>query len=135
MNDRYQSSSWSIEVPPEWSIEEAEECIGFIPDDTRGALQISAYTKNSSDIPLADLHRFAREGAPGQADPTPVRCGDFQGFTKDYLEDGRAWRAWWLAAGPHYLYLTWNSDLKDIKAHRKQVNEMVTTLRLRDHAA
>jgi hypothetical protein len=135
MNDRYQSSSWSIAVPPAWSIEEAEECIGFIPDDARGALQISAYTKNGLDIPLADLRRFAREGAPGQADPTAVRCGDFRGFTKDYLEDGRAWRAWWLAAGPHHLYITWNSDLKDTGAYRGLVNELVTSLRLTDRAS
>ena len=135
MNDRYLSSSWSIEVPPAWRIEEAEECIGLVPADERGALQISAYTKTGLDIPLEDMRRFARERSPGQSEPTAVRCGDFHGFTSEYAEDGVSWRGWWLAAGPHHLYVTWNTELNDPQVHRDVVNELMTTLRLRDSAA
>ena len=99
MNDRYLSSSWSIEVPQDRSIEEADECFGFVPADERGALQVSAYTKNGSTIPLEDMLRFARERCPGSAEPESVTCGEFRGFTTENVEDCRVWRAWWLAVG------------------------------------
>jgi hypothetical protein len=127
LNDRYVCSNWSIEVPPDWEVNEAPESVGFVPPDKAGALQLSAYSRPSGDVSLEELGRSAAKYADQLA---AYSDGDLGGFFASVVRDETLWRYWWLASGPYHFFVTWNIPAKDRSLHVETVDALVRSLKL-----
>ncbi len=125
---------WSIEVPTGWTVTGVSPSIALLPPDRSGVLQISFYTKDDRDIPIEDMQQMAAEGAARGAVPSAIRCGDFRGYTRDDERDNRCWRKWWLVAGSHHLFITWDCTITDRNTYRDLVNQIVSSLQLTERA-
>jgi hypothetical protein len=127
LNDRYVCSNWSIEVPPDWAIDEAPECVGFVPPDKTGALQLSAYSQPTGEVSLEELRRSAAKYADQLA---AYSTGDLGGFSASVVRDDTFSRYWWLASGRYHFFVTWNVATKDRLLHADTVDALVRSLKL-----
>ena len=91
----YESVWWSMEVASGWLADESPECITFCREDGTGALQISAYERESGIVPEDDVRDFIRGELPDEAILQQVSCGEFIGSGLEYVDDGK----FWLSAG------------------------------------
>ena len=123
---RHRERAWSI-APGPWSAQADGECATLEPPTRDTALQVSAYRKPAGEVTDADLADFAADAELPEV--SPVQCGDFQGLSGAYTDDGVAWRKWWLRAGPLLLHVTYNGDEATAVRDAAAVDGILGTLR------
>jgi hypothetical protein len=131
----YTSSWWALETAG-WSVDASGESTAFIPCDTEeeAALVVSAFRKPDGTIAPEELWEMSGKASPSNAARSPVRCGDFQGYSASYEEEGVHWRIWWLAHGAMHIYATFNCQPSDAGKHDAVLDWMLSSLRALPHA-
>jgi hypothetical protein len=91
---RITHSDWELETAG-WAIDQSDECISFTPADVDAALQVGTYRKRNGNVTSEELLAFARRDLITRgAEPLPIECGAFSGFSGEYVEEGTFWRRW-----------------------------------------
>jgi hypothetical protein len=109
-------------------VREDPECVGFIPPDEGGALQISAFVRPTGDVPIEELERAAETVG---ADVAAWQSEDLRGFAVAFVRDGAFWQKWWIGSGPHTFFLTWNEARLEPSTNARKAAALVRTLKLR----
>jgi hypothetical protein len=132
----YQGEVWGIETAG-WSIDPSGSCVTLCPADVEAALQFSAYRKRTGPISQDELLNELRGRVPEGLSIDPVVCGDFAGWTCDYIheEDGNFWRLWNLSHGQTNLFVTYNCALENRGHHWEVVDWMLSTLEVGSRSA
>lgn len=70
---------------------------------------------------------------PNLTRPKPRKedWGELSGFQLVYQKGNMFWRRWWLASGHVFVFVTYNCPIEHEENELHQVNEMMTTIRLR----
>ena len=131
MTKEYKSSWWSIELSSKWSAENEEDCVTLSAEHGVGALQISAYRRDSEVVTDEDLNDFAEGELVDGVIPQDVSWGDFTGSAISYVQDERFWRKLWLRSGSLLLYVTYNCGAEDRVVEVESVNRMLSSLKSR----
>ena len=92
MTHEFISPWWSIQVADGWLSEQDDECATFWREDGTGALQISAYSHDSGNVPAQAPEDFTKGEFPHDAALKSLRCGQFVGVGVDYIADGKFWK-------------------------------------------
>jgi hypothetical protein len=129
MAKEYKSSWWSIEIPSEWNAENEGNCVTFSAESGIGALQISAYRRNSEAVTDEDLNDFAEGELVDGAIPQDVSCGDFTGSAISNVQDERFRRKVWLRSGSLLLYVTSNCAAENHAVEVEAVNRMLSSVK------
>lgn len=124
----FEGQSWSIELQSGWVGEHDEDCSTIYHPDGVGALQISAYTKDS-EVTNEDLKEQAQDHVEAGAKLAESESGDFQGYTLAYGVDGEFWQHWYVCAGCTLLFITYNSDPEDREKEIDIVKKMVASMK------
>lgn len=80
---------------------------------------------------MDDLRKFYEEKIPGGATLRKVTFGEFRGLTTNYEDSGVVWFKFWLLAGRLLVFATYNGTAIAWESDRKDVHEMLNTLRSR----
>lgn len=126
---RYAEDSWEIDLAKGWTAAPEEECVAITKSNDSGALQISSYHKPEGAISREELLESTDCDAEAQRHLKENVWGDFAGFHLAYSEDDAYWRMWWLASGRTLLFLTYNCDLARKDDEKKDIDQMVGSLR------
>ena len=108
LGEVYESSWWSVVLPPGWTASRENECTTFRATPPLGALQISSARKDLQPVDDNDLKEFAREHSNSAATLCDVKYGSFVGFSAERSQAGLYWKEWWLRSGRLMLYVTYN---------------------------
>lgn len=122
---------WSIESAG-WKVDDDSECTTLTPADTDAALQISAFTKMSGRITKEEILHQAQKYFDGKSKIRECRCGDFSGYTGEFLDqdDDEATfsRAFLVFSEDLHLFITYNTAPSTSDAHTNVVDWMLGTL-------
>jgi hypothetical protein len=128
----FRTEDYAID-PGDFEVEEQDDCVALIPPDGDGAMQITAFVADGSEVTDDEIAEASADGAPEDAEREPVRCGDFRGFHSRFTREDGAWRVWWLAAGGCHLYVTYNGAEEDAGRHDAAIDAVMATLRQRSN--
>lgn len=121
-------SSWSIEVPDEWSVIDHPECLTVeLPD--HGSLQMSSSRKQSGVVATEDLF-FRDDLRATWGAYRLVTCGEFSGVGYEYLHEGDLWRCWYLRCGQILLFATFIANPLETSMQQNLVDSLLASLRL-----
>jgi hypothetical protein len=123
---RYEAPWWSVELPVEWSARADTECATFTSVKLEGALQLSAYRKDS-DIDQKELFELADE----RPVPDTVKIGSFAGLCNTYEKEGTRWKKWWLVKHRTLVFATYNGPAPIAEAEIRVVEGVLQTLQAR----
>ncbi|MCG6968196.1 MAG: hypothetical protein LJE85_00380 [Gammaproteobacteria bacterium] len=123
----FKGESWGIELLPEWIGEHEEDCSTIYHPNGVGALQISAYSKDS-EVTEEDLKDLASEHIEAGTKLAPAISGDFRGFTLAFGIESEFWQHWYVSSGNKVLFVTYNCEDQDKVHEISQIKEMVATL-------
>lgn len=130
MSSRYQASSWSVELPAGWDLEERE---GYVAARSpRGAeLRFTSFAPAEANLGAerwtevaAHFDRIKRRAV------TPARCGDFGGYEVQFAAAGSWILGWALAANAVPLSVTYRCTEADAGVEDAALYQILTTLRL-----
>ena len=115
MGTIYESTYWSVTLPPNWTGNQEENLSTFTSTPEIGALQISWTLKENGLVTDEDILEFADDSIKDGITTYSVSIAGFSGLYITYEEDKVFWREWWLRHKNLMLYVTYNSDanLKD----------------------
>jgi hypothetical protein len=144
MNDRaawihHQSPTgfFSVEHPPDWKTERAENSLNIVPPWGTGAVTISAYFRGGTDpVPLEKLFGRTFDPADAQSDRIPIQSEKLVGFKQEFEigEEGDA--SWWIAAigekGNVFALITANEAPATMDEHRSTYEVILNTLELHE---
>ena len=124
---KYKNQNWSIELADGW-VGELEEDIHIIyhPNGV-GALQISAFIKDSP-ITNEDLIENTGLDDEGISHLNKNKWGQFEGYELNYSDGENFLRKWWLVKGNTFLLLTYNCETQDKDQELNDINRMVSSL-------
>ena len=125
--DTFQGTNWGIGLIPEWIGEQGEECSTIYHPAGVGALQISAYSKDSA-VTEVDLRDFAQEHIEGGAKLAEAETGEFKGYTLAFGVDGEFWQYWYVGHGTTALLMTYSCKEADREREIDEIKAMVATL-------
>ena len=127
----YSTSSWSIETAG-WRCEDDQGSIAFIPCDADGeaALILGTFRKDAGVVTDDELRQMSARGAPSDAPREFVTCGEFRGVGTRFVQDGVAWRVWWLGGDSIHIYATFTCEPGAIGSHDAVVEWMLSQLRV-----
>jgi hypothetical protein len=123
----FKGSSWGIELLPEWVGEHEEECSTIYHPNGVGALQISAYSKDS-EVTEEDLKELASEHIETGAKLAIANSGGFKGFTLAFGVEDEFWQYWYVASGNNALLITYNCEAQDRENEIDKIKSMVASL-------
>ena len=128
MRRKYKSACWSVELLDDWEAEPDEDCVTFTSESGVGALQISAYHRDSENVTNEDLLEFAADGLVEDKTPQDVSFGEFVGFENSYFSDENFWRKLWLRSGSLFLFVTYNCAAEECTVETEDVNQILGSL-------
>lgn len=131
MTTGYETPSWSLSLPSDWTGEADEICHAFCTVDGVGVLQISSARKHDGTIDEADLREFACDDLPESHSTTTVICGGFRRIGAQYVEGDTYWRKLWVCSGNLLLFVTYNCAAEDRGHEDDVVNAILNTLTAR----
>lgn len=132
MAARFGRDTWSLVVPDGWRAWHDDECATLVGPGEIGALQISAYFKESEVVDL-DLREFAAEHLEAGAKPRPTEAGDFVGFEICYADDEFVCRQWYLRNGRQMLFVTYTCGFESRGVEDGRVGAALSSLVARGH--
>ncbi len=124
----FEGQSWSIELQDGWVGEHEEDCSTIYHPDGVGALQISAYTKDS-EVTDEDLRDHAQDHIQAGAKLAASQFGEFKGYTLAFGVDDEFWQHWYVRAGCTLLFLTYNCAQEDRQRENDVVKTMVASMK------
>ena len=125
----FESSWWSVELPPKWYGNSEEQCARFQTDPPIGILQISAAKKDADTVTDEDLREFALQRLSAAATLEDVCFRSFSGFTAKYDKSRISWQEWWLKSGNLMLYATYNVRCGMESAELRAITAILNSLR------
>lgn len=125
-SSKYETSWWSIELPEGWSVEDDPECSTFTSAKLKGALQLSAYRKDS-DIGTNEICELADK----QPEPNAVEIGVFVGLCNTFETDGVRWKKWWLVRDRTLIFATYNGPVANADVEILDAEDLLNTLQVR----
>ncbi len=128
MRRKYKSAWWSVELPDDWEADQDEDCVTFTSERGVGALQISAYRRDSENVTDEDLLEFAEDELIEEETPQSISCGEFIGFETSYFADENFWRKLWLRSGSLLLFVTFNCAAEERAVETEDVNQILESL-------
>lgn len=131
MSEIYQSEWWSVSLPSGWKASADETCVTIVSPGETGAVQISAYRKDT-EVDEEDLHEFAAEDIPAGVPVADVQLAKLSGLHIHYCLDDTYWREWWLRAKCTLVYVTYNCSVRDQDIDKRDVDEMLNSLRVKN---
>lgn len=131
MRRKYKSAWWSVELPDDWEAEPDEDCVTFTSERGVGALQISAYRRDSEKVTDKDLLEFAEDELVEGETQQSVSCGEFVGLETSYFADENFWRKLWLRSGSLLLFVTYTCAVEERAVETKDVNQILGSLSLK----
>ena len=131
MEETYESSWWSIELPTDWCAEQDESCVSFTAGKGAGALQISAYKHEGAIVSSDDMRDFAKDELRNDSITENVLYGDFKGIEISYFEADSFWRKLWLRSGAVLLYVTYNCASEKYGVEGETVTRILSSLQSR----
>jgi hypothetical protein len=124
---KFAGTNWEIDLLPEWVGEHEEDCSTIYHPNSVGALQISAYSKDS-EVTEEDLKNFANEHIQAGANVSPANAGEFKGFTLAFGVENEFWQHWYVSSGNKALFITYNCEAHDKDHEISYIKEMVASL-------
>lgn len=124
----YKADGWQIALPEGWVSECDDKCHSFYCPGDAGALQISAYRKDTviSDFDLFDLIDLEEEAREHLA---PAQLGEFSGHQLLYSEDGIFWHKWWVFRDQLLLYVIYTCPEDERHSESRTLTELLDTLK------
>lgn len=123
----FRSENWKIELLPEWVGEVDEDCSTIYHPDGVGALQISAFVKDS-EVTEEDLKGFAKDHIEAGARLSPLNAEGFKGFTFAFGVENEFWQFWYVSAGNVALFITYNCEANDRDYEVEDIRTMVASV-------
>lgn len=127
MSGKIGTRLWALNLLPHWDCQHEAECISMSRTDGVGALQFSAYTKETA-VTTDDLREFADPGLTGLVSFASVRLGQFSGIAHEYTADGMFHRRWYLLNENVMLFATYVCEVGEEFRELDDVNAMLATL-------
>jgi hypothetical protein len=118
---------WALNLLPHWDCQREAECISISRTNGVGALQISAYTKETA-VTTDDLREFADPGLTGLVSFASVRLGQFSGIAHEYTADGMFHRRWYVSNQNVMLFATYVCEVGEEFGEPADVDAMLATL-------
>ena len=125
-----QTEWWIIDIPEEWQAEETEDGVSISDCDDVGSIDISAVKKEQGKVTEEDLREFAKDLIAVTDSPQQVSINRFSGLLFEYLEEGLAWREWYLACDDTLIYVTYHCEQSNRGLDDAAVDAIVSTLGL-----
>ena len=124
--------SWSLEVLPDWMVEDDPDCLTIYHPNGVGAFQLSSGKKKEGNVTLEDLEFYSK---PEWGQYKNCEFGEFNGHVYTFIKDNSFWCWWILANGPVLLRATYNSEASDKDIEIPKIEQMLQTLkREQNHA-
>ena len=124
--NRFESAWWTIELAPGWSAEEEEHGVTITRPGGAGALQISAAWKEAGLVTREDLLDLT-DSIPTGTPLHETEVGAFSGLEAEYVDEGRAWRMWWLRSANLMIYASYSCALSKQGVDDGHVFAMLST--------
>lgn len=128
----FESTWWSVTVPPGWMAEQNEDCATFYHPAGVGALQISAARRETGSVPLQDLQELAAKALPPAIRAKSVKVGALSGLHASYDQDGTHWDRWWLRSDQLLIYVTYNCESAEVGQENAEVLAALASLNSQD---
>lgn len=129
-NALYSTETWELALPAGWIAEFDDEVHTVCREDGVGALQIGVFVKDSV-VTVDDLEEFSEEDRARAGDIADYGHEGLTGISITMRKDSNFWRLWFLRAGSHMFYVTYNCDDADRNLEIAEVEHIVGTLRMR----
>jgi len=126
---KFTGASWSASLPTGWQAEPTDECDSIFNPEGVGVLQVSAYSKETT-VSEQDLIDLASEHIESGAKTKSIVLGEFSGITLSFGTEGEYWRHWYLRAGLHALFVTYNCETEDRLIKEGLINTILNSLRV-----
>ena len=120
---------WELDVADGWLVTPEDECCTCTLTDDGGALQISAYRKDSGLVTKDDLLGFDTFPAALLNQLVEGSWGTFSGLYLAYSESGLSWRRWSIGDGDALAFITYNCKVGSEQLERVDVDAMVNSIR------
>ena len=131
MSLTFQSVWWQISVPLPWRARDSEHCVEITQPKGAGALHISAARKNTGIISQHETLSQLKGDCPEYIEPEQVRCGDFEGFSVDYVNwnESAYWKKWFVASENTLLFISYTCKQGEENLEVEQVEALLSSLR------
>lgn len=126
----FATNTWSLVLPDGWSAQQDDDCVTLSADAPLGALQLSAYFKDT-EVTDDDLREFASEASDAWAAAQPCEAGDFRGLEVTFDDATTCWRQWFLRHEHQMLFATYNCAREHRGREDERVRTMLQSLRAR----
>ncbi len=127
----YQQPRWSVELPEGWRGEREEESTLFRREGGAGTLAVTLLCEEEpvTRETLLELASSTREEGHTASD---IQAGAHQGLYFCYVEEGTAWREWYLAAGHCAFFISYDCPEGEEPEEAVQVDALISQLALTD---
>ncbi|MFV0476405.1 MAG: hypothetical protein ACK5ME_01065 [Parahaliea sp.] len=119
---------WTLLLPPEWWAEHEEESILIGDIDDVGCIEVSTLHKFEGEFDRAEVLSIAQEETSASVEWKILSCGDFEGVSAGFVEEDTAIREWYLARGPHLLFISYSCEVSNRGMDDAAVDEILDTL-------
>jgi hypothetical protein len=126
----YKSTFWTVKYPSDWIVDVHQEAVSFYEKYGVGALQISAYSKNT-EITIEDLYELISDEIPQSANLNDVKAGDFTGLATEFEYKNHFWRHWILSKRNVLLYVTYNCEFEESGVEIESIQQIINSLKIR----
>lgn len=123
---------WTATCPQGWIMETDEDSVLiYDPDDGVGTLEISCFCKEDVATTEEELLELAADTIASGARRMDVHLGDMSGLLFFYVEEGMAWKEWYLAAGNCVFFITYDCPEELEGAEDEELAEIIGSLKIR----
>lgn len=131
MSRPFQNLVWEMKVQPPWRVTDCGYCLEITQPEGVGGLHISSARKLAGWVAEEELCSKIRADCPVDTDCEKLHCGDFSGYTAEYVDwhTNAYWRIWLLSCRQDMLHVTYTCDRGDEELELPDISVLLSTLR------
>lgn len=123
---------WTATCPEGWVMETDEDSVLlYDPDNGVGTLEVSCFCKDDAVTTEEELLDLAADTLAAGARRMDVNLGDMHGLMLSYIDDGLAWREWYLAAGNCVFFVTYDCPEDEEGVEDEELAAIIGSLKIR----
>jgi len=130
MATSYRTSSWSLDPPLGWTVEEHEEYISLTPPSHDAELRLTSFSVQDTGIDAARWIETAANANRRMGRPVATAVyGDFSGYSTEFTAIGKWFKGWVLRADTFPLDVTYTCAAALVGRDEADVAATLKTLR------
>lgn len=123
-----ESQWWIIELPDEWQAEQEDDAIVIGDEDGVGEIVITTLQKEQGDVSESELRDYAQDLIDQFGEGKPCLLAAASGFSFAFVEEGMAFREWYLRSDGLLILVTYCCDEENLGMDDSAVDEILATL-------